>query len=177
MLLHDSRRDARLSSADELVPLEEQNRSLWHRAQIEEGTGLLERALRLSRIGPYQLQAAIAALHAEADTPERTDWKQIAALYRQLERIHPSPIVALNSAVALAMSDGLENGLAAVEKLGGGGDLDSYYLYHAARADLLRRLDRHEAAVKAYERAISLTANAIERRYLRRRIAELNSSR
>jgi len=173
MLLHDSRRDARVNAAGELVPLEEQDRSLWHRAQIEEGRRLVEKALKTGAVGPYQLQAAIAAVHAEAKTPGETDWKQIAALYGVLARQNGSPVVALNHAVAVAMSDGLEKGLLEIHRLGEAGELDSYYLYHAARADLLRRLRRKDEALAAYERALGLTANAVERRYLRRRVAEL----
>jgi RNA polymerase sigma-70 factor (ECF subfamily) len=173
MLLHDSRRDARVNAAGELVPLEEQDRSTWHQAQIEEGVQLVERALQMRRVGPYQLQAAIGAVHAEAKTARETDWSQIAALYGALARMQPSPIVALNHAVAVAMSDGCENGLALIEKLGSSGELDSYHLYHAARADLLRRLGRRDEALAQYDRALALTTNAVERRYLRRRIAEL----
>ena len=173
MLLHDSRRDARVNAAGELVPLEEQDRSTWHRAQMEEGLELVEKALHLGSAGPYQLQAAIAAVHAQAKTPQETDWKQIAALYGVLARRNGSPVVALNHAVAVAMSDGFEKGLSEIHRLGESGQLDSYYLYHAARADLLRRLRRKEEALTAYERALALTANAVERRYLRRRIAEL----
>jgi RNA polymerase sigma-70 factor (ECF subfamily) len=174
MLLHDSRRDARSNSEGQLVPLEEQDRSRWHHDQIAEGSKLVERALLRRNIGPYQLQAAIAAVHAEADTAGQTDWKQIAALYRILRTIQPSAVVDLNHAVAIAMSEGIDLGLALIDKLGASGELDSYHLYHAARADLLRRLSRCEEALNAYNRALSLTANDIERRYLRRRIAELN---
>jgi len=173
MLLHDSRCDARVRQG-ELVPLEEQDRSLWHRDQIEEGLSLVERALRLGAVGPYQLQAAIAGVHAQARTAEETDWKQIAALYQVLERIYPSAVVALNHAVAVAMSEGLEKGLALVECLGSSRELESYYLYHAARADLLRRIGRRNQASEAYHRALAITGNAVERRYLRRRIAELD---
>jgi len=173
MLLHDSRRDARVNSQGELVPLEEQERSLWDRERIREGLGLVEKALRLRRIGPYQLQAAIVALHAEAGTAGETDWRQIAGLYRELARIMPTPIVALNHAVAVALGEGLETGLAMIDQLGLSGQLDSYHLYHAARADILRRLDRPHDSAQAYRQALSLTANAVERRYLRRRLAEL----
>jgi RNA polymerase sigma-70 factor, ECF subfamily len=173
MLLHDSRRDARVNSQGELVPMEEQDRSRWHQEQIEEGVQLVERAMRQGRVGPYQLQSAIAALHAEAGSPEQTDWKQIAALYQALAEIHGSPIVALNHAVAIAMSEGLEKGLKQIEKLGVAGELDNYHLYHAARADLLRRMGNRDLALQAYDRALSLTGNAVERRYLRRRMAEL----
>jgi RNA polymerase sigma-70 factor, ECF subfamily len=175
MLLHDSRRDARVNSQGELVPLEEQDRSLWDHERVKEGLELVERALRLGRIGPYQLQAAIAAVHAEAQTAEQTDWRQIAALYRELARIHASPIVALNHAVAVALSEGLETGLRLIDEVGASGGLQSYHLYHAARADILRRLGRSREAEEAYRRALGLTANAVERRYLRRRLAELPS--
>jgi RNA polymerase sigma-70 factor (ECF subfamily) len=172
MLLHDSRRDARVNAAGELVPLEEQDRSLWDRERIREGLELVDRALRLARIGPYQLQAAIVALHAQAETAAETDWSQIAALYRILERMHPTPIVALNHAVAVALSDGLDVGLAMIDKLGSAEAMDSYHLYHAARADILRRLGRPRESAQAYRQALALTANAVERRYLTRRLAE-----
>jgi len=175
MLLHDSRRDARVNAAGELMPLEEQDRSTWHAAQIEEGLQLGEKSLRMGRVGPYQLQAAIAAVHALAKTAEQTDWNQIAALYAVLARTTGSPIIALNHAVAVAMSRGFETGLELIEQIAVPDDLDSYYLYHAARADLLRRLRRNEEALAAYERALSLSANAVERRYLRRRMAELSN--
>ena len=125
------------------------------------------------RVGPYQLQAAIAAVHAEARTADETDWRQIAALYRELARADESPVVSLNHAVAVAMSEGMGKGLALIDELGSSGELDSYHLYHAARADLLRRTGSLEGALEAYERALSLTSNAVERRYLRRRVAEL----
>ena len=173
MLLHDSRRDARVSSQGELVPLEDQDRSLWDRDRIREGLALVESALRLGRIGPYQLQAAIAAVHAEAQTTGQTDWRQIAALYRELARIHPTAIVSLNHSVAVALSEGLDTGLGLIDQLGASGELNSYHLYHAARADILRRLGRSREAAEAYRRALGLTANAVERRYLRRRLAEL----
>jgi RNA polymerase sigma-70 factor, ECF subfamily len=176
MLLHDSRRDARVNAAGELVPLEEQDRAAWHAAQIEEGLQLVEKSLRMGRVGPYQLQAAIAAVHAQAKTAEETDWKQIAALYAVLARTTGSPVIALNHAVAVAMSRGFETGLELIEQIAAApGDLDSYYLYHAARADLLRRLRRNEEALAAYQRALSFSANAVERRYLRRRMAELSN--
>ena len=174
MLLHDSRRDARVNAAGELVLLEEQDRALWHRQQIDEGLKLVERALRLGRVGPYQLQAAIAAVHAEARTAQETDWRQIAALYRELARADDSPVVSLNHAVAVAMSEGMEKGLAMIDELGSSAELDSYHLYHAARADLLRRTGSWDKALEEYERALSLTSNAVERRYLRRRVAELH---
>jgi len=175
MLLHDSRRDARVNSQGELVPLEEQNRSQWDSARIREGLELIERALRLRRIGPYQLQAAIVAVHAEAKTAGETDWRQIAGLYGELARMSPTPIVALNHAVAVALSEGLETGLRLIDQLGSTGELDSYHLYHAARADILRRLGRSEDSAQAYRQALSLTANAVERRYLKRRLAELEA--
>jgi len=176
MLLHDSRRDARVNPAGELVPLEEQDRSLWHAPQIAEGLQLVEKALRMGKANVYQLQAAIAAVHAQAKTPRETDWKQIAALYQALAQRNPSRVVALNHAVAVAMSEGCEAGLQLIHQLGSSGELDEYYLYHAARADLLRRLGRCGEALAAYERTLSLTANAVERRYLRRRITELQSN-
>jgi RNA polymerase sigma-70 factor (ECF subfamily) len=175
MLLHDSRRDARVNALGELVPLEEQDRTTWHASQIREGMQLVEKSLRMGRVGPYQLQAAIAAVHAQAKTPEQTDWDQIAALYAVLSRTSGSPVIALNHAVAVAMSRGFESGLELIQQLATSGDLDSYYLYHAARADLLRRLRRNEEALAAYERALRLSANAVERRYLRRRMAELSN--
>jgi RNA polymerase sigma-70 factor (ECF subfamily) len=173
MLLHDSRRDARVNRQGELVPLEEQDRSLWDHDRIREGLGVVEKALRLGTIGPYQVQAAIAAVHAEAQTAEQTDWQQIAALYQELARVHPSAIVALNHAVAVALSEGLETGLGLIDKLGSSGELQSYHLYHAARADILRRLGRSQEAAEAYRLALGLTGNAVERRYIRRRLAEL----
>ena len=173
MLLHDSRRDARSTADGQLIPLEEQDRSLWHQDQIKEGIGLVERALGRRNVGPYQLQGAIAAIHAEAGTAEETDWKQIAALYAILNTAQASPIVALNHAVAVAMSESLERGLAMIEELGAGGELNSYRLYHAARADLLRRMGRNPEAIESYRRALALTANAVELRYLGRRLSSL----
>lgn len=177
MLLHDSRRDAREGPGQELVLLEEQDRSRWHQDQIAEGIRLVERALGRRNFGPYQLQAAIAAVHAEAKSAEDTDWKQIAALYAILTTIHASPIVLLNHAVAVAMTGDVERGLALIDELGFSGELDSYHLYHAARADLLRRIARSREALESYNRALALTTNAVERRYLDRRIAELESAR
>ena len=174
MLLHDSRRDARSTKEGQLVPLEEQDRSLWHRDQIAEGIRLVERALGRRNVGPYQLQAAIAAVHAEASTAAETDWKQIAALYALLSASQVSPIVSLNHAVAIAMSETLEQGLALIDGLGACGELDSYHLYHSARADLLRRMGRNREALESYHRALALTTNAVEARYLRRRISELD---
>jgi RNA polymerase sigma-70 factor (ECF subfamily) len=173
MLLHDSRRDARSGANGELVTLEEQDRSLWHRDQIDEGIRLVERALGRRNPGPYQLQAAIAAVHAEARTAVETDWRQIAALYCVLSTIQASPIISLNHAVAVGMSEGVERGLALIDDPGSSGELDSYHLFHAARADLLRRLNRHDEALESYQRALSLTTNEVERRYLQRRVSEL----
>jgi len=173
MLLHDSRRQARVDAAGALVTLEEQDRSLWDRDQIEEGLALVDAGLRMGRIGPYQLQAAIAALHGEAESPEATDWPQIAALYGELARIHPSPVVQLNGAVAIGMSEGPRRGLALIDELGAVGELDRYHLFHAARADMLRRLGSFEAAADAYRRALALMANGVERAYLERRLAAL----
>jgi RNA polymerase sigma-70 factor, ECF subfamily len=170
MLLHDSRRHARIDGAGMLVTLEEQDRSLWNREQIREGLALVEAALRRGGGGPYQLQAAIAAVHAEAATAAATDWRQIAALYGELARIEPNPVVLLNRAVAIGMSEGLRRGLALIEALSG---LDNYHLFHAARADLLRRLGSRPAAAGAYRRALTLTDNTIERAYLERRLAML----
>src|SRR5438105_1974165 len=173
MLLHDSRRQARVDAAGALVTLDEQDRSLWDRPQIEEGLRLVDAALRMGHVGPYQLQAAIAALHAEAASPDDTDWPQIAALYGELARIHPSPVVQLNGAVAIGMSEGPRRGLALIDELGSSGDLDRYHLFHAARADMLRRLGSFEAAADAYRRALALMANGVERAYLERRLAAL----
>jgi RNA polymerase sigma-70 factor (ECF subfamily) len=170
MLLHDARRDARVNAQGELVTLEEQDRSLWNREQITEGLLLVEQALRTQRPGPYQLQSAIAALHAQAEKSEDTDWREITALYERLLVMQPSTVIALNHAVAVAMGEDVEKGLTLINRLGESGTLDSYYLYHAARADLLRRLRRPAEAAEAYKRALSLTANAVERRYLRRRL-------
>lgn len=173
MLLQDSRRLTRTDGQGDLVTLEEQDRSRWNAAEIAEGKELLARALRFDRVGAYQLQAAIAATHAGAKTAAETDWAGIVRLYDRLLQIHPSPIVALNRAAAVAMSEGYEKGLAQVEAAGASGRLEDYYLYHAARADLLRRLNRAEAAAAAYGRALELTTNRVERRYLKRRLQEL----
>ena len=177
MLLHDSRRDARVREG-ELVTLEEQDRSLWDSTAIAEGLGLVERALSVrstnaGAVGPYQLQAAIAALHAQAKTAGDTDWRQIVALYERLLQSNPSRVIALNHAVAVAMSAGLEDGLQRIEDLGAGGELNDYYLFHAARADILRRLHRPAEAAEAYRRALDLAANRIERNFLRGRLEGL----
>ena len=170
MLLQDSRREARTGADGALMLLEEQDRSLWDRARIDEGLRVLERALSLRRPGPYQLQAAIAALHARAETAEETDWRQIAALYTELERWTGSPVVALNHAVAVAMAHGPETGLRLAERIPG---LEDYHLFHATRADLLRRLERHAEAAVAYRRALELVTNPVERAYLERRLTEV----
>ncbi len=172
MLLQDSRRDARERDG-KLVLMEDQDRGLWHRDQIEQGIALVRQALAMRRPGRYQLQAAIAALHAEAATPAETDWREIAALYGELERVAPSPVVSLNRAVAIAMSDGLEPGLAKINELGS--SLENYHLFHAARADILRRLARREEALTAYRSALELATNPVEQEFLRRRIKELES--
>ena len=173
MLLHDSRRHARTSADGELVLLEEQNRSLWDKGQIEAGTAVLEKALHMHQPGPYQIQAAIAALHAAAATSAETDWPQIAALYGALMQHAPSPVVALNQAVAVAMVEGPLPGLGLLDQLGESGDLDHYHLFHAARADLLRRAGFMSEAVDAYTVALDLCQNSVEKRYLQRRLAEL----
>jgi RNA polymerase sigma-70 factor (ECF subfamily) len=173
MLLHDSRRNARVSSEGELIPLDEQDRTLWDREQIAEGLQLVERALRMGAPGPYQLQAAIAAVHAQAMFTDKIDWPQIAALYAELYRMHASPIVALNHAAAVALGSDLRRGLKMMDVLGAGEQLENYHLYHAARADLLRRMGEFEDAIVEYDRALALTENAVERRYLRRRISQL----
>ena len=177
LLLQDSRRDARSDEHGEFVTLDEQDRSLWDHSEIAEGVRLVEAALRLGRVGAYQLQAAIAAVHAEARTADETDWPQIVALYKELMGINPSPIVALNHAAAVAMSEGVEKGLTLVEEAGAGRKLDQYYLFHAARADLLRRLNRLPEAATAYARALTLTTNQVERQYVRRRLSEVTITR
>jgi RNA polymerase sigma-70 factor, ECF subfamily len=173
MLLHHSRRDARMKDG-ELVPLDEQDRSHWDREAIGEGSDLLEAALRLRAIGPYQLQAAIAALHANAATAAETDWTQIAELYAELERLMPSPMVTLNRAVAIGMSQGYEHGLAQIETLRADARLDKYHLLHAARGELLRRMHQNTEASAAYQRALELVDNAVERRYLEKRLSEVS---
>jgi RNA polymerase sigma-70 factor (ECF subfamily) len=175
MLLHESRRAARTSAEGDLVLLEDQDRSLWDRAMTSEGKALIERALGSRRFGPYTLQAAIAAVHAEAPTAAATDWTQIVALYDVLARVEPSPVIELNRAVAVAMRDGPAAGLALVDALLADGELVEYRLAHAARADLCRRLGRRADARAAYERALALTRQAAERRFLERRLAELKA--
>jgi RNA polymerase sigma-70 factor (ECF subfamily) len=167
MLLHDSRRATRLGPEGEIVRLEEQDRTRWDHAEIDEGIGLLERALRMRRPGPYQLQAAIAALHAQAPRAADTDWPEIAALYEELGRLSPSPVIALNHAVAVALGRDLHEGLALLERISG---LDRYHLWHAARADLLERLGRYDEAASSYRRALELSTNPAEQRFIARRL-------
>ena len=176
MLLHDSRRAARTSPTGDLILLENQNRRLWNREQIAEGTTLVERALSTGRIGPYGIQAAIAAVHAWAPDPAATDWVQIVALYDVLMRADPSPVVELNRAVAVAMRDDPSAGLALIDAILERGDLTNYHLTHAARADLCRRLGRTADARVSYELALKLSRQEPERRFLRRRLDELSES-
>ena len=174
MLLHDSRRDARIGEGGMMVTLEDQDRGRWNRSEIEEGIELVERALRMRHAGPYQIQAAIAALHSEAVTPEETDWEQIAILYASLFRLTPTPVVALNHAVAVAMARDLAEGLRLIDELGENETVRGYYLFHSARADLLRRMNRHGEAVEAYRDALALVGNDLERAYLTRRVSEID---
>ena len=171
MLLHDSRRETRLNTAGELVLLADQDRSRWDQAKIREGIAILDEAIALNEPGAYQVQAAISALHAEAPTAEATDWRQIAALYSTLAQIHPSMIVEVNRAVAVAMSQGAEAGLERLLRIED--QAENFYPYHAARADLLRRTNQREAAADAYKRAIELCNNGAERAYLQRRLDEM----
>ena len=173
MLLQESRRAARTTAEGELVLLEDQDRAIWNAEQIAEGTRLVERAIEMRRIGPYTLQAAIAAVHAEARTAGSTDWAQIAALYHVLARADPSPVVQLNQAAAVAMRDGAEAGLALVDALMASGELADYQHAHSARADLCRRLGRVGEARESYQRALGLTGQQAERRFLERRLREL----
>ena len=173
MLLQESRRAARTSPAGELILLEHQDRALWNREQIAEGVGLVEKALNSRRFGPYTLQAAIAAVHAEAESTAATDWRQIVALYNQLVRIQPSPVVQLNRAVAIAMRDGPEAGLTHIDAVLEHGELANYYLAHSARAELYRRLGRAADARASYERALALTQQEPERQFLQERIRQL----
>ena len=173
MLLHDSRRAARTSPSGELILLDDQDRSLWNRDYITEGSALVERALASGQIGAYAIQAAIAAVHANASSAAATDWAQIVALYDLLARAEPSPVVELNRAVAVAMRDGPAAGLNLIDAILSRGDLDNYHLAHAARADLCRRLGRIVEARASYERALSLTQQEPERRFLERRLAEV----
>src|SRR5207249_10739459 len=173
MLLQESRRAARTSPTGELILLENQNRSLWNRRQIAEGGALLENALHSRRFGSYTLQAAIAAVHAEAESVAATDWKQIVALYDRLLRIQPSPVVQLNRAVAIAMCDGPEAGLTQIDAVLEHGELANYYLAHSARADMCRRLGRTAEARSSYEKALALTQQEPERQFLQERIRQL----
>ncbi|HTP86411.1 MAG TPA: sigma-70 family RNA polymerase sigma factor [Bryobacteraceae bacterium] len=170
LLLQDARREGRVDEAGELVTLEEQDRGRWDRGRIDEGTAVLEEALGRRAAGPYQIQAAIAALHAQAARADETDWAQIAGLYERLRTMEPGPVVELNAAVAVGMAFGCEAGLARVEALAG--ELGEFHLFHATRADLLRRLGRREEARAAYGRAVELAGNEVERRYLERRTVE-----
>jgi len=173
MLLHDSRRETRLNVAGGLVLLDEQDRTRWDRAKIHEGITLLDEALTLNNPGPYQVQAAISVLHAEAATPDATDWPQIAALYHTLAVMVSSPVVEVNRAVAVAMAQSPTAGLALLHRIEG---VEDYYPYHAARADLLRRTNQYEAAADAYERAITLCSNSAERAYFQWRFNEMTQS-
>jgi RNA polymerase sigma-70 factor (ECF subfamily) len=173
MLLQESRRAARTSPAGELILLEHQDRALWNREQIAEGVGLVEKALSSRRFGPYTLQAAIAAVHAEAESTAATDWRQIVALYNQLVRIQPSPVAYLNRAVAIAMCDGPQAGLRHIDAVLEHGELANYYLAHSARAELYRRLGRTAEARASYERALALTQQEPERQFLQERIRQL----
>ena len=173
MLLQESRRPARASPAGELILLADQDRALWNREQIAEGSALVERALSSRRVGPYTIQAAIAAVHAEAPDAGATDWAEIVGLYDVLARADPSPVIELNRAVALAMRDGPAAGLAVIDAILARGDLADYHLAHSVRADLCRRLGRTADARASYERAIALTRQEPERRFLERRLVEL----
>jgi RNA polymerase sigma-70 factor (ECF subfamily) len=176
MLLQESRRAARTSPSGEMILLENQDRSRWSREQIAEGVGLLEKALKSRRFGSYTLQAAIAAVHAEAESMAATDWRQIVALYDQLVRVQPSPVVQLNRAVAIAMRDGPEAGLAQIDAVLEHGELADYYLAHSARADMCRRLGRTAEARSSYEKALALTQQEPERQFLQDRIRQLKKS-
>lgn len=175
MLLHNSRRHARVDAEGNLVLLEDQDRSLWNRAEIREGEVLVEKALLRKRAGPYQIQAAIAALHAQATHPANTDWAQIAALYRVLLSMTPSPVIELNRVVAVAMSEGPARGLALLEQLELAHVLRDYYLFHTTRADLLRRLGKKDEARSTYNRALALCQNTREQVFIKRRLAELEA--
>ena len=174
MLLHDARRDARVGTDGELVLLEEQNRTLWNEQKTQAGLTIVDRALHLKRVGPYQIQAAIAALHMQAKKPEETDWTQIAALYALLMRMTPSPVIELNRIVAIAMADGPFCGLALLDRPELKQSLRDYYLFHTTRADLLRRTGRLEEASVAYTQALPLCHNEKERSFLKRRLAEVS---
>jgi RNA polymerase sigma-70 factor (ECF subfamily) len=175
MLLQDSRREARLDAAGDLIVLEDQDRTLWNHAQIAEALPLVEEALA-GGPAPIALQAAIAALHCQAARAEDTDWRQIVSLYDVLLRVQPSAVVSLNRAVAVAMADGPGSGLAIIDELDAGGELKEYHLLHASRADLLRRLGDAEASARAYQRALEMVTNESERRYLERRLREVRDA-
>ena len=172
MLLHDARRATRTTPEGVLIPLEEQDRSRWNRQQIEEGVALVRRAFETRRAGPYALQAAIAAVHAEAPSSAATDWSEIVGLYDVLLRMEPSPVIELNRAAAIAMRDGPEHGLTLIDAILARGELEEYHLAHAARADLFRRLGRKSEAAAAYKRALALAVEEPERRLLERRLKE-----
>jgi len=176
MLLTDARRDARVDAGGEVMLLEEQDRSRWHAGAIQEGLALVEEALHADPFGAYTLQAAIAGVHARAARAAETDWREIAALYALLAARHPSPVVALNQAAAVAMAAGPEEGLRRLDALAAGGTLAGYHLLPAARAELLRRLGRADEAAAAYREALALVGNDAEGRFLRRRLTELDGS-
>ena len=175
MLLHDARRSARVDNGGDLVLLEDQDRSLWNREQMREGLAVVEGVLRSGPVGPYAVQAAIAAVHARAASPAETDWHDIAALYAYLMRLRPSPVIELNHAVAVAMADGPEHGLWLIDSIYARGELSDYHLLWAARADLLRRLERWHEAATSYREALALAKTEPERRFLARRLAEVES--
>jgi RNA polymerase sigma-70 factor (ECF subfamily) len=176
MLLHDSRRDARVDAGGDLIVLEEQDRARWDRRQIAEALPLAAEALR-GGPGTYAVQASIAALHCQAARPEDTDWAQILRLYEVLERLHPSPVVTLNRAVAVAMVEGPRASLQIIDRLAASGDLDSYHLLYSARADMLRRLGLAAEAAEAYQQALALVSNESERRFLERRLRQMHAAR
>jgi RNA polymerase sigma-70 factor (ECF subfamily) len=173
MLLHESRRAARTSPSGDLVLLDDQDRTRWNRGQIAEGSALVERALASGRVGPYTIQAAIATVHADAPTPAATDWARIVGLYDLLVAADPSPVIELNRAVAVAMRDGPSAGLALIDTILARGELADYYLAHSARAELCRRLGRTADARASYQRALALTRQEPEQRFLERRLADL----
>lgn len=177
LLLQDSRRVARVSESGDVILLEDQDRTLWNRDQIAEGTALVQRALSMGEVGPYTIQSAIASIHAQADSAAETDWGRIVGLYDLLLQAEPSPVVELNRAVAVAMHEGPAAGLALIDGLLSRGELTTYHLAHAARADLCRRLGRTEEARRAYEQALGLTRQEPERRFLERRLLELSGPR
>jgi RNA polymerase sigma-70 factor (ECF subfamily) len=176
MLLHDARRPARVDSGGDLILLEDQDRNLWNRGQIDEGLMLVGSALRAGPVGPYTIEAAIAGVHARARSPADTDWREISALYAYLMRLRPSPVVELNHAVAVAMADGPERGLQLIDSLHARDALSDYHLLWAARADLLRRLNRCVEAAASYREALALARTEPERRFLTRRLAEVEST-